>query len=315
MLARSGWVGIASLILLLAACAPAARAPAPTAVVGGTAAAESATLPEWDRIVEAAKQEGEVIVWGSAGSAARRHEKDAFEQAYPGIKVTLFQAPSNSERDSRFLQEFQAGVAKVDVLVSGGAGINGRMKPANMVQDVRPFWLLPEVTNPASWRDNRLEWVDEEQTFIPQADMDIQTNLAVHESVDPSELQNWEDLLNPKWRGKIVMLDPRKSGNGLAIGLFMYYTPELGPEYVQRFFSEMDVTFSPDERQNVEWVISGRMLIALRPANQELTQAQSVGAKLNVVPALRAKGKAVSSIGGSPGIFAIPNLNPLPHPN
>jgi ABC-type Fe3+ transport system substrate-binding protein len=318
VLARPACLGIiAALLLLAGACAQPARAPAPAAPSGAPAAAAGASgaSSEWDRLVEAAKQEGEVIVWGSAGSAARRHEKEAFEQAYPGIKVTLFQAPSNSERDSRFLQEYQAGVAKVDVLVSGGAGINGRMKPASMVQDARPFLILPEVTNLANWRDGRLDWVDEEKRYIPQADMDIQTNLAVNESVNPAELQNWEDLLNPKWRGKIVMLDPRKSGNGLAIGLFMYYTPELGPEFVQRLFSEMDVTFSPDERQNVEWVISGRMLIALRPANQELSQAQAVGAKLTVIPALRAKGKAVSALGGSPGIFAIPNLEPLPHPN
>ena len=83
-------------------------------------AARPAAVPwGWDQLVEDAKKEGEVIVWGNPWGQARRAEKDAFEKAYPGVKVTLFQATSASERDSRFLQEFQAGVAKVDVMVSG----------------------------------------------------------------------------------------------------------------------------------------------------------------------------------------------------
>ena len=53
------------------------------------AAATSAASPEWDRSVAAAQQEGEVIVWSAVGATVRQHEKEAFEKAYPGIKVTL----------------------------------------------------------------------------------------------------------------------------------------------------------------------------------------------------------------------------------
>jgi iron(III) transport system substrate-binding protein len=306
---------VALLLWGLVACAPgAAPSPAP-AKPGAAAPAAPAASSEWDRIVAAAQQEGEVIVWSAVGATIRQHEKDAFEKAYPGIKVTLFQAPGGSERDSRFLQEFQAGVAKVDVMVTGSGGANARLKPAGSLQDLRPFLILPEVTDVKSWRDGKLSWVDREEQYILQSDMRITPNLLLNEAVDPSEVQNWEDLLNPKWRSKIVMTDPRKAGDGLAMALAMYYSPELGPEFVRRIFSEMDVTFSQDQRQNAEWVASGRFLINLRPDNREVSSLLGVGAKLSIVSTLKARGKAIDSSGGSDGILFLPNLNPLPHPN
>jgi ABC-type Fe3+ transport system substrate-binding protein len=302
---------IVALILWgLVACAPSAAPAQPSAAAGPPTAST-----EWDRIVAEAQKEGEVIVWSSVGASIRQQEKEAFEKAYPGIKVTLFQAPGGSERDSRFLQEFQAGVAKVDVMVTGSGGANARLKPAGGLQDLRPFLILPEVTDLKSWRDGKLSWVDREEQYILQSDMRITPNVLVNEAVDPAEVQNWEDLLNPRWRGKIVMTDPRKAGDGLAMALAMYYTPELGPEFVRRFFSEMDVTLSQDQRQNAEWVASGRFAMNLRPDNREVSALLGVGAKLSIVSTLKARGKAIDSSGGSDGILFLPNLNPLPHPN
>src|SRR5262245_60234848 len=87
--------------------APAAAAPAAAPAGGQPAAApakpagQPAASAEWDKIVEEARKEGEVIVWGESGQAGREFEKDAFEKAYPGIRVNLFQAPLSSDRDTR----------------------------------------------------------------------------------------------------------------------------------------------------------------------------------------------------------------------
>ena len=319
-MSRLAFAGVVVVIVAsLVACGPRTSAPpasdASAKPATSGAASQAAGPAGWDKIVEDAKKEGEVIVWSASGSGIRQHEKDAFERAYPGIRVTLFQAPGGSERDSRYIQEYQAGVAKLDVMITGSGGANARLKPGGMLQDLRPFLILPEVTDVNNWRDGKLSWVDREEQFILQSDMRITPNLLVNESVDLAEVQNWEDLLNPKWRGKIVMTDPRKAGDGLAMALFMYYAPELGAEFFQRFFSEMDVTFSQDQRQNAEWVASGRMLMNLRPDNREVTSLLSLGSKLQIVPTLKAKGKPVDSSGGSDGILFLPSLDPLPHLN
>jgi ABC-type glycerol-3-phosphate transport system substrate-binding protein len=129
---------IAAFVLLAVACAPQTGAqPSAPAPSGGSGAEKPAWQAEWERVLAEARREGEVIVWGDAGEDAREHQKDAFERAYPGIKVTLFQATSSTERDSRLLQELEAGVARVDILIAGSAGAHSRVKPAGGLQDAR----------------------------------------------------------------------------------------------------------------------------------------------------------------------------------
>ncbi|HZU08102.1 MAG TPA: extracellular solute-binding protein [Chloroflexota bacterium] len=268
---------------------------------------------EWSRIVEAARQEGEVIVWGQAGEERRQFWKDAFERAYPGIRVNLFQASSSSERDSRFLMEYEAGVARVDVLVAGSASANARVKPIGALQSVRPL-LRPEVLDPKNWRDGKLIWVDSEQEYFLLSDTIAAPAVAVHRSIAEGEIQSWDDLLNPKYRGKIVMLDPRGSGRGFAAATFLYYYPGLGPEFTKEFYRN-GIVFSSDERQNAEWVDSGRMLIYVYPNEREIESLRSVGGTLRVIPVLKVKGMPAGSVLGSDGILFIPNINPLPHPN
>lgn len=298
------------MVAILTACAPTATAP-PAA---RPAQPEGSSTSDWDRIVAEARKEGEVIVWVGPGADARKHNKDRFEADYPGIKVTLVQL-ATTERDSRLLREWEAGLAKLDVITTGGANANFTLRPAGALRDLRPLLILPEVTDTKNWRDNKLLWVDPDEKFILQSEIRVTASLALHESVEANEVQNWEDLLNPKWKGKIVMGDPRRGGGGFAAGLLMYYHPDLGPEFTRRYYSETGVTFNDDERQNVEWVVSGRYLINLRPDNRQIRDVTEVGAKLKVIPSLNAKGKPAESFGGSAGQLFVPNLDPLPHPN
>ncbi len=305
---------IAACVVLAVACAPQTGAQPPAPAQSG--AEKPAWQAEWDRVLAEARREGEVIVWGDAGEDAREHQKDAFERAYPGIKVTLFQATSSTERDSRLLQELEASVAKVDIMIGGSAGANARVKPAGGLQDARPMQLLPEVFDPTKWMDGKLTWVDEEEQYILMGDAFVTPALAVNKSVNPSEIQTWWDLLDPKWRGKIVMMDPRQSGGGFARGVFFYNTPELGSDFMRRFFSESGVVFSQDERQNLEWVISGRVLMTISPNPFEIIESQKLGLEFGLVPNLKVNAtKTADSYSGSQGIAMVPNVDPLPHPN
>jgi iron(III) transport system substrate-binding protein len=301
------------------AAKPSAAAPAASSAAGsagGSAAASGAvsqvTQANWSQVLAAAKQEGHVTVWGENGAAGKAFEKDAFEKANPGITVDLFQANTQSERDQRFMQEFKAGIAKVDILISGSAGMNANVKPQGMLQDVHPF-LLAETVDPKNWRDNKLNWVDKEQKYMLQSDTVVYP-YSVNKSVDPSELQTFDDLLNPKWKGKIISTDPRQSGAGFSYALFLYYTPELGKDFFTKFYQN-GIVFSADEQKNLEWTDQGRALISINSRLATIQSQQQVGGTFKIVPVLKAGGKPLTYFSGSSGILAIPNLNPLPHPN
>ncbi len=310
---------VALCLLLLAACTGSPRtgsseAPA-TAATGQNVPAWQA---DWDRTVAAAKSEGEVIVWsGQPGDDFREVLKDEFEKAYPGIRVALFQAPTTTERDSRFLAEREAGVIKADVMQSGSGSANTRLKPVGALRDLRPFLVLPEVTDASKWLDNQFLWADPEEMYVAQPEARVAYSAAINSSVAPSELTSWWDLLNPKFNGKIVMNDPRQSGSGLSRAQFFYFTPELGTAFTSRLYGETGITFGSDLRQNLEWVISGRMLVNISPDERQVALAKEAGlpfkivSGLNVTPGAGKVGDSYS--GGSTALF-LPDTE-MPHPN
>lgn len=268
---------------------------------------------DWNTILQAAKKEAEVIVWATGGDLRRAFWKDAFEKANPGIAVKLFAPATLSERDSRFIKEFEAGIAKVDIFVGGTGGMMGRLKPAGMLQPLRPL-MRPETLDPKNWNGEQT-WTDIDKKWSLVSDITPAAAAAVNASVKDEELQTWGDLLSSKFDGKIIMSDPRQAGPGFALGLYMFYNPDMGPDFVARLFAKGRVQVSLDERQMVEWVDSGRMLVTLYPRQREVDQLRELGGKLRLAPALKAGGVPQSIVVGSDGAIGVPNINPLPNPN
>ncbi len=307
-----------------AAAKPSAAAASTAAAkpsVAGSGAASGVASPagapisdaDWANVQAAAKKEGQVILWGNAGAARKAFWKDAFEKQNPGITVDFFEAATSSERDQRYIKEYQAGVAKVDVLAGGSAGSNASVKPLGMLQDVHPF-LRAQILDPKNWLGDQVLWVDKEQKYMLQADTGI-LPIVTNKSLSP-DIKGWNDLLDPRLKGKIVMTDPRQSGGGFATGLFMYHV--LGPEFTQKFYQN-NITFSADEDQNMNWVNSGKMMVNVgtTPATiQSLLKTVGDAAKFTVHSDLEgADGKPIMGYAGYDGIAFMPNLNPLPHPN
>jgi iron(III) transport system substrate-binding protein len=269
---------------------------------------------DWAKVVEDAKKEGEVVVWGAAGESQRRFWKDSFEKDNPGIKVTLFQPATTADRDARVQRELEAGILKTDVLVAGGAGMVSRLKPAKALQPLKPF-MRADILDGKNWVGGEAAWVDLDKQFVLIADLPAGRPGITNESIPEGAIKTWDDLLDPKYDGKIISLDPRSSGMAFAFGLFMNQSPELGPDYVKRFFKGGRVVFTQDQRQISEWVDSGRMLIGFAVRENEIADLLNVGSKIRVLPPLTAKGLAQSITTGTDSSTSIPNIPALPHPN
>lgn len=267
---------------------------------------------EWAKVVAAAKKEGEVIVWSQAGDQRRRFLKDAFEKDNPGITVRLFQAASSSQRDSRFIQERKAGIFKADVFVGGGASATARLLPEKLLRPMKPL-LRAETLDAKRWLTKGAPWMDITQEHIMVADVIAYPTATVHKSV--SDLTSFEQLLDPKYDGKIVMPDPRKSGSGFSFTVFMFHERTLGEAYMKRLFARNRVVFVQDDRQNAEWVDSGRALVGINIRPTEIEALQKVGGTLRIVGDLTTKGEKASSSLGSDGAIFVPNVDPLPNPN
>ena len=53
--------------------------------------------------------------------------------------------------------------------------------------------------------------------------------------------------------------------------VFFYYHPKLGPEFMRRLYSEMDVTIARDYRQPIDWLAAGKFAVCI-PCNTRETE-------------------------------------------
>src|SRR5438034_113382 len=84
----------------------------------------------------------------------------------------------------------------------------------------------------------------------------------------PHELKTFKDLLDPKWKGKIAMDDPRREGPGIEA--LAVLANSQGKEFVQKLLAQ-EVTFTRQPRQIAEWVARGSFPIAIGAGTGPLT--------------------------------------------
>jgi iron(III) transport system substrate-binding protein len=283
--------------------APAAQ-PAPAAAPA--ASAPAAAPSEWDRVLAAAKQEGKVAVTGPAGTDARDALTEPFQEKY-GISVEYFGA-SNRDLVPRVRTEREAGQSLWDVRV-GGAQVDA-LKPIGALEPLEPSLLLPEVTDLGKWRGGHLEFVDQDRQILVMTPFQRATLFVNPNLVRPEEFKSYKDLLDPKWKGRILMDDPRNTGPGEATFTFFYMHPELGPEFIQALGRQEPVILR-DYQQEVDAVGQGRFPVLVGTADFVVEARMKQGIPIAMVdPRQLREGSDVSPANGEVSLFNRP-----PHPN
>jgi iron(III) transport system substrate-binding protein len=263
---------------------------------------------EWEMTIQAAKKEGKLVFHSGNSAEPYFHE---FEKKFPEIKVTRMLTQGGGTAEQRLMAERRAGVYVADI-VHLGAGSGSRLASAGALDPLKPYMILPEVLDQSKWFEGRHYFADKDGKYLfkyasnPGVDISYNTNL-----VNPNNIKSYWDILDAKWKGKIVTYDPRAGGSDLFS--YFYYNPELGPRYLKRLFGEMELTASRDRRQITDWLASGKFAIALRtaPEASALDEAKAQGLPVNWFSPGHFK-EAVA-ISGGPHHIAV--VNKAPHPN
>ena len=216
---------------------------------------------EWEQTLAAAKKEGEVSFYGSQG-----YEKvfEVFQKKYPDIKVNSVTNLRGSEHGQRVMTERRAGKYLVDLFINGVVTPIQVYLKANILEPIRPALILPEVIDESKWWNGKHHYADAEgkYIFVFQGNVHGGENAFNTKVVNPKEIKSYWDFLDPKWRGKIVAYDVNRVSTVAHALRFLYNHPELGPEFVRRFFGEMNITYSRDERQMIDWLGAGKFHLA-----------------------------------------------------
>jgi len=272
-----------------------------------------AAAAEWDDMVAAAKKEGTVVVanGGGAGSEERRLYTEEFQKQFPGIKVDMTTAGGRSIAP-RMLMERRAGKYIWDVYTGGTTTALEYLVPAGVLDPIKPALILPEVKNPQNWFGGVIDFSDNAATHNLVFGGYVKPPLVYNTKfVKKTDIRSYRDLLDPKWKGKIVITDPRRPGSGLAAATFWYGTDGLGKEYIKEFFSKQDVKVSSDYRQQMEWLSRGDYYIAIGHHNGIFNEFLAQGLPLGQLTASDVKeANYVTAAVGSMGL-----VNRAAHPN
>lgn len=233
------WVGIASSAALLMGCSPSsAPDPGDGNEDGGSAAEDSLTADEdysLEALIEAAKQEGPIVVADSTGrikeAAEAFTEKYGIEavaekmKAYEQVEVLIRESQANNiKTDVSFVADVPTVVAE---LLPTGVGTS--WFPPDLVDDVDAQYQDPPVTalDPNVWTYNG-------------------------EVYDSCPVTNMWELTTDEWRGKISLQDPELK---TAI-TYMFNEMEANDELMHEAYEDLfgEELQTDEQSATAEWV-------------------------------------------------------------
>ena len=173
-------------------------------------------------LIEAARREGKVALYSALDITLSEKLAKTFEATYPGIAVRVER--SGAERIfQRIGQEQTSRIQAIDVVLSTDA--------AHFVAWKRSGWLAPYVPEDAA-RHFPPDAVDADGLYATACAslcaIGYNTNLVKSDDAPRS----FADLLDPKWRGRMVKGHPAYSGTILTATFAM--AQELGWPYFEK---------------------------------------------------------------------------------
>lgn len=154
-----------------------------------------------DARVDAAKKEGKVVWYTSLALPSAEKVAKLFEAAYPGIKVEVHRTGSQRILQ-RVMQELQANIKNVDVVHTSDAGHFVLLKDKKLLAKYTP----PGLDGfPAGFKDKDGYYYGLRATVNV-----IAYNTKIVAAAEAPK--TWKELLDPKWKGKLVTAHPGYSG-------------------------------------------------------------------------------------------------------
>ncbi len=260
---------------------------------------------EWKKVIEAAKKEGKIVAGGPPTAVLRKQFKETFENRF-GIELELLSA-QGAQNAQRAMSEFKAGVKYFDVL-HGGSGTIEPLKYENMLAPFMDFVILPEVKDPKQWWGGHM-WEDNVKTnrFIYSFSADFSVPPFYNTTlIKPDEITSFDDFLQPKWKGKIGMFEPRIPSAGQ--GLWGYLMRAKGKEFLQRL-AEQNLFIHRDGQQIAVGLAKGNLAVALGLAQRFVDPYIKGGLPIKTLTSIKER------MGGSNGFGAVAIMANAPHPN
>ena len=220
-----------------------------------------------------AVKEGKVVVWSPLEVTLQEKMAVAFARRYPGIIVEAFRIQPGPAIE-RAVTERNAGRTTVDIIDPNVSYLpllfeRGLVEPYPWA---KVFGIPPEQL-----------MFDSRAIVICEYDYPISFNTNL---VQPGELKSWNDLLNPRWRGKIAV-----EARGLQFSILSQKWGEAPTiSFVKNLLNQKPI-LTKGATPAAEALASGQVAVAVGPMGSRMTQFHEEGgpvewARVGPIPAL-----------------------------
>ena len=230
-------------------------------------ATNASAITPWGPMSEieaTARKEGRLVIYSAPGHINRKAQRvlsKLFEKRY-GIRLdwTILSARDISPR---VLAEQRTKNYVVDLVMSGIAGNYMVLKPKGYVQSI----LAPSTLEKGVWRLNPAAVFPKERDWL-FINMYLSPSFLINTKLVPSggEPKSYQDLLKPKWKGKIVYQTPARGGTGSGWFRATYRT--LGVDYMRALAKQVVLVAKVSDVPQA--VARGQYPIGLSPSLQNL---------------------------------------------
>ena len=223
--------------------------------------------PAWatavEDVVAAAKREGKLVYWGPEEIPLVRAMIGRFNATYPGIEVTHFRIEPGPAAQ-RIVEEAQAGQSNVDAF------------------DMPLLYMTPildrGLAEPYDWHG--VFGTDPDYIYYDGRAVscwDLEVPICINtDLVQPGEIRSWDDLLQPKWRGKVLL-----EARGLMFAILMAKWGEQQTiDYITRLKENKPVILVGGSPA-AEALASGRVSVALGTYSSKIDLMRKAGAPVD----------------------------------
>lgn len=251
-----------------------------SAGIAGTSPTGSANSPQWDQTVAAAKKEGKVVVNLYPG-AAYDHIMKSFTEAFPGIKeehTSLVPV----DFTPRITQERKAGVFTWDVAIIPTSTALQVLRPQGVWDPIKPVLIQPSVLDDKAWHDGfAAGFIDSDHELTYAFSLNRSEGVYINtDQVKDGEIRSFNDLLAPKWKGKMVLPDVRTIGS--AFWPMTIARQKLGDEIIKQLFVDQQPLLSRDRTQITDFMVRGSYPVGVGPFPLRLQELQRQGLGKNL---------------------------------
>ena len=227
--------------------------------------------PDRQKVLEdGAKKEGKLLWYTTLiVNQALRPIKNAFEKKYPFVQIEHYRANSDALAH-RIMAEYQA--KRFDIDIVDGTSTTAPLKKAGYLQR----FFSPQLRDyPVQLKDAEGYWAVPNVYFMT---LGYNTNL-----VKPDEVpRSLNDLLDPKWTGKMIWSTSGGSGAPVFIGnVLVTMGQEKGTAYLQKLAKQNIAKSTASNRAVLDMVIAGEYAIAINIFNYHAVISRAAGAPVD----------------------------------